>query len=443
MTRKSSSQNPDGYKVTVGNALIEANYPEKLTARAHKVARLLMSQVKPDDTNLGLYRMDIDWIKSYLGYHDGKKWGRFLTDLEDIARRLNHNPLHIQINKQKYTKAFFISSYTIDLAERTVEFEISQKLKPYLIELRSEFTSYLLSNIPRLKSGYSIRMYELLSQYRRIGKRTFEVEDLKLKMGCDYPLYGHFKSKALKKSSEDLIKHTDLRFEMEEHKVGRKVESLTFHIFPNVPKEPAEISDQLNLLELSPLKDELPLIVVQLIDMGIPSDTARRFFQKGFRLIEDPEKRAIAQERVGSVSLYFEEKFLLMNKKRKTITSPTGFLIRALQEDWTDKGTTMQLKHKVVAQKEQEQDRKNQEAAMARKEICQGIVQEQPEILQGVLESALNEMGNLGGQFAKGKSPEALFEEGGFVATFMESEIERRYPDRFRMVSTQNSEGDN
>jgi len=267
MAKSKKPRNPEDNRVTVANALIEANYPEKLTARAHKVARLLVSLVKPDDEELRLYKMPIDSMKEYLGYKEGKKWGRFQEDLEDIALRLNQKPLHIQVNEHKFTKAFFISSYSIDLAERTIEFEISQKLKPYLIALKGEFTSYLLSNIPALKSGYSIRIYELLSQYRLIGKRTFKVEDLKLKIGCNYEKYGHVKSKALNRAATDLENHTDLRFEMEEHKVGRKIDSITFYIFPNTPKNPAELSNQLNLFELLPSSEELHLIVIQLISI--------------------------------------------------------------------------------------------------------------------------------------------------------------------------------
>lgn len=443
MTRKSTLAKHEDFRVTAGNALIEANYPEKLTARAHKVARLLVSLVKPEDTELGFYKMDIEKLKHYLGFHSGTKWGRFLEDLDDIAMRLNQKPLHIQVNEHKYTKAFFISSYTIDLVERTIEFEISQKLKPYLIQLKGEFTSYLLSNIPRLKSGYSIRMYELLSQYRRIGNRTFEVEDLKKKLGCTYPLYGHFKNKALKKAEEDLITHTDLRFEMEEHKTGRKVTSLTFYIFTNTPKEPAQLSGQLSFFDMA-VTDELPLIVDQLIEIGIPTNTAKHLFQKGFQLIEDKEQRAKAIDRVGAVSLYFEEKFLLMDKKRKTggVTSPAGFVIKALQEDWTDKGVKLELKHKIDIQKEQAQDKKNQEAALARTEICKSIIQEQPDVLQLAYDIALKEMGVVGRNLAKGKSPEELFKDSGFVSTFMEGAIETQFPDRFRKESKQSSKSD-
>ena len=447
---KTSLQKRTDIRVTAGNALIEANYSEKLTARAHKVARLIIALVKPDDTELGpFYKVSIDSLKHYLGYHEGKKWGRFLKDLEDIADRLNSEAIDIPTgDKKKYTKAYFIASWTVDLNNRTVEFEISQKLKPYLVQLKSEFTSYLLGNIPKLKSAYSIRMYELLSQYRRIGERSFEVEDLKRKLGCNYELYGHFKSKALKKAQEDMEAHTDLRFEMGEHKSGRKVTEPTFYIFSNTPQQPVEESAQLSIFDDLPIDQEIPEIVTRLVVLGIPEKTALQFFQKGFHLIENEKQRKAAEKRVGSVSLYFEEKLLLLDKKRKSgnVSSPTGFLIKALKEDYVDKGITMRMKKKVTTQKsreqEQERDSRNREIAKARTNICCQIIEENPEILDVAYEGAISKMGELGPGLAKGRTAQELFENGGIIASFIESELEALYPERFITIGEASSKGD-
>lgn len=447
---KTSLQKRDDIRVTAGNALIEANYSENLTARAHKVARLIIALVRPDDAELKpFYTVSFDTIKHYLGYHEGKKWGRFLKDLHDIIKCLNSEDIRIPTgNEDKYTTARFIASETIDLKNRTVEFEISQKLKPYLIQLKSEFTSYLLNNIPKLKSAYSIRMYELLSQYRRIGERRFEVEDLKLKLGCSYELYGHFKSKALKKAQEDMETHTDLRFEMEEHKSGRKVTELTFYIFSNIPKEPVKESAQLNIFDDLPIDQEVPEIVTRLVVLGIPEKTALQFFQKGFYLIEEEKQREAAEKRVGSVSLYFEEKLLLLDKKRKSgkVSSPTGFLIKALKEDYVDKGITMRLKKKATTQKSREQEQKrdsrNREISQARASICRQIIEENPEILDVAYEGAMSKMGELGSGLAKGKTAKELFESGGFIASFIESELEALYPEQFITIGEASSKGD-
>ena len=60
-----------------------------------------------------------------------------------------------------------------------------------------------------LKSSFSIRIFELLKQYEKLGKRRIELEDLRQLVGTtelaqngevikeDYPLYGHFKSRVI------------------------------------------------------------------------------------------------------------------------------------------------------------------------------------------------------------------------------------------------------
>jgi len=49
-----------------------------------------------------------------------------------------------------------------------VELEISEKLKPFLLQLKKNFTKYNFENVISLKSGYSIRIYELLKQFEKI-----------------------------------------------------------------------------------------------------------------------------------------------------------------------------------------------------------------------------------------------------------------------------------
>ena len=195
------------YVVTQHNTLVEANYSANLTARALKVGRLLISMINPTNADLGSIEVDIKKLKRFLGYKDGITWGRFHTDLKDIAKRLNNEPIEINIGKGETFVAFFIASYTISLPKGNVSFDISPKLKPYLLELRKNYTSYLLINIPKLKSSYSIRLYELLHQYRKFGKRAFSVVDLQKKWGQTILNTAISKSKfltKLKKTSKNI-----------------------------------------------------------------------------------------------------------------------------------------------------------------------------------------------------------------------------------------------
>ena len=114
--------------VTQSNPLIEATYPRiiqkrdgtetidlKVTTRAHKVSRLIVSLINPDDDDLRLYRIDIATLKSYLGYKPDSPNGRFYQDLKDIAHRLNKQPIEIRPEPKRVLTAYFISSFEINL----------------------------------------------------------------------------------------------------------------------------------------------------------------------------------------------------------------------------------------------------------------------------------------------------------------------------------------
>jgi len=50
-------------------------------------------------------------------------------------------------------------------------------MRPFLLSLKSQFTIYDVNNILKLPSSYSIRLYELLKQYERIGSRKFQLQE--------------------------------------------------------------------------------------------------------------------------------------------------------------------------------------------------------------------------------------------------------------------------
>ena len=109
------------------------------------------------------------------------------------------------------------------------------KMKPYLLQLKSQFTMYDVRNILELPSTYSIRIYELLKQYEKIGWRLFKLAELKSILAIEdkYKLYGHFKKRVILKAQADLAKFTDIQFTFDEIKRGRGVYEIKFHIRKN------------------------------------------------------------------------------------------------------------------------------------------------------------------------------------------------------------------
>src|SRR5690606_36842431 len=113
-------------------------------------------------------------------------------------------------------------------------------LKDFFLELKEKFTTYQLENVVRLNSVYSIRIYELLKQYERLKKREFPLEELRSVLGIEptkYKQYGHFKSKVLLGAQNEINKKTDIQFDFNEFKSGRKVIGIEFIINSKVSSE--------------------------------------------------------------------------------------------------------------------------------------------------------------------------------------------------------------
>ena len=111
------------------------------------------------------------------------------------------------------------------------------------MELKREFTSYKLENVVKLKSSYAIRIYELLKQYEKLEERSFFLRDLRKILGAEdiYPAYGNFKQRVLIPAQQELKRKTDINFEIEEIKVGRKVERVKFVILKGKKQTPKQI----------------------------------------------------------------------------------------------------------------------------------------------------------------------------------------------------------
>jgi hypothetical protein len=95
-----------------------------------------------------------------------------------------------------------------------------------------------------LQSSYSIRIYELLKQYEKLRERSFQLSELREKLGIEdteYSLYGNFKQRVLLQAQKELVKITDITFEFKEKKLGRRVVGVLFFIRSNIPSSPTEM----------------------------------------------------------------------------------------------------------------------------------------------------------------------------------------------------------
>lgn len=106
------------------------------------------------------------------------------------------------------------------------------RLKPYMLQLKEQFTKYRLENILRFKSVYSIRMYELAKSWEGSGEFTISIDELKEVVGAagKYKAYYDLKRYVIEQSLKEISKLSDIELSYKEKRRGRKVTDLIFTI---------------------------------------------------------------------------------------------------------------------------------------------------------------------------------------------------------------------
>jgi len=106
----------------------------------------------------------------------------------------------------------------------------SPTIAPYLTRLNRQFTSYCLSDIRTLSSTNSIRLYEMLIQFRNTGVFSIALDELRERLigSQKYPRYSNFRQRIISPTVCELNQKTSLEVEVIEVKEGRRVARLEF-----------------------------------------------------------------------------------------------------------------------------------------------------------------------------------------------------------------------
>ena len=215
-------------------ALVNAKY--KLNTSEMKFILTAITQLdSKTDTVLQEYEIKVHELEERLQAEQNE------TRLKQFAKKLMSKPLEVPTDNGWIVANWFSDiEYVRGQAKFKVRF--SEKLKPYLLELKERFVAYNLKHILPLTSTYSVRIYQLLKEYEKLKIRYFDVEELMelLQVPKSYKIYADFKRKVLQVAEKELREHTDIYFTYEEEKEGRKVARLVIRIYPNTHKAEAE-----------------------------------------------------------------------------------------------------------------------------------------------------------------------------------------------------------
>ena len=210
--------------VVKSNQVIEASY--QLSAVEQRIVLAAISRIPKNQpiTDDELYPVSVDELKQ-LGVHEKTAY----RDLKEGINRLYERSINLSID-DKSIKMRWVQEIQFLDSQSVIGIRFSKPILPFISNLSREFTKYALSDIAGINSGYGIRIYELLVQYRQIGKREISVESLRtmIELGKKYPLFADFKKRVIDTAIDQINEYSPLKVTYEQKKTGRKVTHIIF-----------------------------------------------------------------------------------------------------------------------------------------------------------------------------------------------------------------------
>ena len=273
------------FLVTKSNYFI-MNCSYDLSLEEQKLILTLASMVQPTDEEFKAYNFKIADFIDLLGLETQTKY----TEIPKLTKELMKKVFEIQ-EGNAILQVAWLSSARYEKGSGVVTLKFSPDLKPYMLKLKEKFTQYQLANILSMRSKYSPRIYEILkcNEFKKQGHIEIEVEELRKLLKADniYPLYADFKRKIIIQTQKELRKISDINFDFEEIKTGRKVTSLKFYIHSNKDKAhknnsasdeiAATVSNYQEEITMYP-EDEIKSIILMMKDHNISSLEARKIY---------------------------------------------------------------------------------------------------------------------------------------------------------------------
>ncbi|WP_373899736.1 replication initiation protein (plasmid) [Haloimpatiens sp. FM7315] len=317
------------YIVTKANTLITANY--NLSLQEQKLILTLASMVQPQDVDFKEYMFKIKDFMVILGVDTKTKY----TEIPRITKELMKKVFEIREGKD-ILQLSWLSSARYKAGEGLVILKFDSSLKPYMLQLKKLYTSYKLDNILSLKSKYSLRLFEILksNQFKKCWE--IDLEELRKLLGAyekSYSIYQNVKNRIILQAKKELKEKTDISFDFEEIKTGRKVTSIKFYIKPN---KKSNIEDK--------NKNEIALGKVEEQSVEDPKTLTEEMekiniVKESIKIIEKVDITNFEAKKIlaaaGGDIIKITNKIDIIKKTNKEIRNLVGLLITALKEDYT------------------------------------------------------------------------------------------------------------
>lgn len=163
-----------------------------------------------------------------------RKWN--LKQLREATESIGSRMFEIE-TKEKLSQIWLFSKVEYLFGTGSFSIEINHHAIPYFFELRNNFTAMQLKSVLNCSSKYAKRLYGVACQWRSVGSKRFEIEELKKMLGLidkkgneQYEKVSQFKERVLDVAKAQINENTDIEIDFELKKRGRSFHWVTLHI---------------------------------------------------------------------------------------------------------------------------------------------------------------------------------------------------------------------
>lgn len=219
-----------------------------MTLQQQKMALYLISQVSPFDDDFKMYEFSIQEFCKVCGIDSTS--GKNYQDIKQCIKDLADISVWVKVNGDEETLLRWIEKPYINSKSGQVKVRLDEDMKPYLLQLKENFTRYELIYTLYFKSKYSIRLYELVKSlhYRELEeyRHTFSVDELRNMLDADtYTEYRDFRRRVLDVAVKEINEHSDKLISYNTIKKGKNVVSIELVISSKSMLERLEIRSKI------------------------------------------------------------------------------------------------------------------------------------------------------------------------------------------------------
>lgn len=229
---------PTSVAIRQHNAITTARYD--YSACQLDILFYVLSKLKRDDgpdTQYCIYVKDIEEMT-------GRRWN--YQQLREATADMGSRMFEVE-NAHVYKQLWMFQKVEYIKGKGYLEIELSRHIRPYLYELKDNFTSYQLHSALKLTSKYAKRIYQLASQWKDVGEtRHYELDEFKLMLKLKDPTgkepeqfqnISQLKARVLDIAVRQINEHTDLQISYQLQKEGRAFTGVRFYVRKQQPQQ--------------------------------------------------------------------------------------------------------------------------------------------------------------------------------------------------------------